>query len=116
LIRRGNRDLILLRETADRSSLNLHASGTPVYRIGTTSATRFSLEACSGCGVSGWGGEDNGWAGLGEEIYFATTGTQRIRIQQREDGLSIDQIVLSAQRYLTTAPGAAKSDNTILPK
>jgi hypothetical protein len=43
-------------------------------------------------------------------IYFATTATPRIRIQTREDGTSMDQIVLSAQRYLSTAPGAAKSE------
>ena len=28
-------------------------------------------------------------------MYFATTGPQTIRIQRREDGISIDQIVLS---------------------
>jgi hypothetical protein len=51
---------------------------------------------------------------LGPQIYFATTGTHTIRIQAREDGLSIDQIVLSPARYLTAAPGAAKNDTTIL--
>jgi len=34
----------------------------------------------------------------------------------REDGLSIDQIVLSPSTYLNAAPGALKNDNTILPK
>jgi hypothetical protein len=97
---------------------SVDASGTPVYRIGTSSATRYSLESCNGCGLSAWGWEDNGWGTgvLGPEIYFATAGTQRIRIQPREDGLSIDQIVLSAERYLTTAPGATKNDSTLLTK
>ena len=91
--------------------------GSAVYRIGTAEATAFNLEACSGCGLSGWGWEDNGWGSgvLGPEIYFATTGPQRLRIQPREDGLSIDQIVLSPGRYLTTPPGAARNDSTILP-
>jgi hypothetical protein len=53
---------------------------------------------------------------LGPVIYFSTSGTQRIRIQNREDGLSFDQIVLSAERYITTAPGPAKYDATIVPK
>jgi hypothetical protein len=29
--------------------------------------------------------------------------------------VSIDQIVLSAEKYLTTRPGLAKNDRTILP-
>jgi len=35
-------------------------------------------------------------------------------VQVREDGLSIDQIVLSPQTYLSTAPGKAINDTTIL--
>jgi hypothetical protein len=30
--------------------------------------------------------------------------------------MAIDQIVLSAGRYLTTSPGAAKNDTTIVPR
>ncbi|HWP42257.1 MAG TPA: endonuclease/exonuclease/phosphatase family protein, partial [Blastocatellia bacterium] len=48
-------------------------------------------------------------------IYFQTTGTQTIRIQTREDGLSIDQIVLSPQSYLNSSPGSLKNDTRILP-
>ena len=94
------------------------ASGAPVFRIRSTDATEFNLESCSGCGLSDWGWEDNGWGTgvLGPLLYFATTGPQVIRIQPREDGLSIDQIVLSPERYLTTAPGPAKNDRTILTK
>jgi hypothetical protein len=94
------------------------SSGAATYRIGTASSTVFNLESCSGCGLSGWGWEDNGWGAgvLGPPIYFATTGTQRVRIQAREDGLSIDQVVLSAGTYLTASPGATKNDSTILSK
>ena len=49
-------------------------------------------------------------------MYFASTGSQTIRVQVREDGIWLDQIVLSAGRYLTTAPGAAKNDSTIVPR
>ena len=36
------------------------------------------------------------------------------RIQTREDGVSIDQIVLSSEKYRTARPGTAKDDNTKL--
>ena len=38
---------------------------------------------------------------------------QRIRIQPREDGLSIDQIVLSDVIYASRAPGGLKNDATV---
>jgi hypothetical protein len=38
----------------------------------------------------------------------------RIRVQTREDGVMIDQIVLSANKYKTTRPGGVKNDATIL--
>jgi len=91
-------------------------AGTPTWRIGTTSSTAYVLEDCSGCGVSGWGWADNGYGVDGPLVFFATTGPQTIRIQQREDGLSIDQIVLSPGTYLNTAPGATKNDSTIVTR
>ena len=48
------------------------------------------------------------------EIYFETSGAQTLRVQRREDGVSIDQIVLSSATYLTAAPGAGKWDTTML--
>jgi PKD repeat protein len=95
---------------------SLNSSGQAVYRINTTSATMFNLEDCTGCGLSGWGWNDNTFGGMGPLIYFATTGTHTIRVQMREDGLAIDQIVLSPQLYLSHAPGAAKNDSTILSR
>lgn len=92
-------------------------SGTPAYRIGSTSSMRVVLEDCNGCGISGWGWQDNGYGSnvLGPAVYFNTTGRQTIRVQAREDGVAIDQIVLSPARYLTRSPGALKNDATILP-
>jgi hypothetical protein len=97
---------------------SVDATGASVFRIGTTTSTEYNLEDCSGCGVSGWGWQDNGWGVgvMGPHIYFAATGTHTIRVQVREDGLSIDQIVLSPSTYLNSAPGALKNDTTILPK
>ncbi len=92
------------------------ASGTPTWRIGTTSATTYVLEDCNGCGVKGWGWNDNGYGSgvLGQLVYFAESGLQVIRIQTREDGLAIDQIVLSSQTYMNRSPGATKNDTTLL--
>jgi hypothetical protein len=94
------------------------SSQTATYRIGTTSATEMNLEDCSGCGIQGWGWQDNGWGvgALGPQIFFQTTGQQTLRVQVREDGLSIDQIVLSPSTYLNSSPGALKNDATILPR
>ena len=77
-----------------------------------------NLEDCSGCGLSGWGWQDNGWGVgvMGQSIYFQTTGAHKIRVQVREDGLSIDQIVLSPVTYLSASPGTLMNDTTILPK
>jgi HKD family nuclease len=89
---------------------------TPTYRVGTTESADVNLEDCYGCGLAEWGWQDNGWGGgvLGPLIYFSTSGTQTMRLQPREDGLAIDQILLSPERYLTQSPGAQKNDTTIL--
>lgn len=92
------------------------AGGAPTLRIGTTSATTVNLEEDNSTGVSGWGWQDNGWGAgvMGATMTFATTGVHTIRVQTREDGVSIDQLVLSARNYLTAAPGSMKNDATIL--
>ena len=96
---------------------SVSSAGAPTYRIGTTDRTIVTIEDCSGCGLSGWGWNDNasGTAGsLGPLIYFANSGDHTIRVLMREDGLSLDQIVLSRSAYLSAAPGATKDDGTIL--
>ncbi len=97
---------------------SVNSGGGPISRIGTTSAETINLEDCSGCGLSQWGWQDNGWGVgvLGPVIYFQSTGTQTLRIHVREDGLSIDQIVLSSGNYLNSSPGSLRNDNTILPE
>lgn len=91
-------------------------TGAPINRIGSTQAVVVVLEDCGGCGVHGWGWQDNGYGTgvLGPQVFF-TDGPQTIRIQGREDGMSIDQIVLSSDTYLSTSPGTTKDDHTILP-
>ena len=62
---------------------SVDSNGVPLFRIGTTSATMFNLEDCTGCGLSAWGWNDNLFGGLGPLIYFATTGTQTFRVKLR---------------------------------
>lgn len=101
-----------------QTSGTVDASGAPIYRIGTASGTWVSLEDCRGCPISGWVWQDNGFgAGVsGALLTFATAGPKTIRIQAREDGISLDQLVLSPVTYLTAAPGASSNDTTILPR
>jgi putative Ig domain-containing protein len=119
---------VWLRAKADRNSTandsvyvqfssSVDANGSAIARIGTTQSAVVILENSSGAGVSGWGWQDtqsNG--GLAQPIYFRNSGSQTIRLQQREDGISIDQIVLSAATYLSASPGALKNDTVIVPK
>ena len=94
---------------------SVNAAGTATYRIGTTSGMPAVLEKCDGAGRSGWGWNDSGWCAEGAPVYFKTAGPQKLRIQQREDGIMIDQIVISAAAYATKSPGTLKVDTTIVP-
>lgn len=97
---------------------SVDTAGQPAYRIGTTGALPINLEECSGCGISGWGWEDDGWGGMnvnGTVLRFPAGGVQKLRIQVREDGVSLDQIVLSAVTYRTRRPGSARNDTVIVP-
>ena len=93
-----------------------NASSQPIYPVGSTAAASVILENGSGAGLAGWGWTDSSYGSLAASVYFATPGPQTLRIQTREDGVSIDQIVISAGRYLTTPPGAVRNDNTVIPK
>lgn len=93
------------------------AGGNIVYPIGTTSALLVNLEPCYGCGVSGWGWQNGAyWLAQATTVTFAASGPHTIRIQVREDGAQIDQIVLSPSRYLASAPGPVRDDGTIVSK
>jgi hypothetical protein len=93
------------------------STGTPLARIGTTGSAELILQpGSSGAPPSGWGWADNGWGTPGFDIYFATTGVHTLRVQQREDGITIDQIVMSPDTFLTAPPGPRRDDSTILAK
>jgi hypothetical protein len=92
--------------------------GQTRFATGTTDALDINLEPCSGCGVSGWGWRDERWGdrltATPVLLRFPTGGWQRVRIQTREDGVIVDQITLSSERYLSRPPGPARNDKTIL--
>lgn len=94
------------------------ASGR-TFAPGTTSGIEVVLEECSGCGDEKWGWRDEAWGRrdlIGSLTLRFPKGGSMLRLQTREDGVSIDQIVLSAEKYLTTRPGTVKNDTTIVPK
>ena len=91
------------------------SSGARVYPIGSTSGLDVNLERCSGCGESGWGWQDGAyWLSQTTTVRFPTTGSHTLRVQTREDGVQIDQIVISPATYISTAPGSATNDTTIV--
>ena len=95
---------------------SVNAAGAEINRIGTTGAATVSIEDGTNAGLLGWGWADDSYGGFGSPMYFGTSGPQTIRIQVREDGLSLDQIVLSADTYAVTPPGATKSDTTVVAR
>jgi Bacterial Ig domain/PLD-like domain len=95
------------------------ATAAPIYRIGSTgtdNSAQVVLQESDAGTVSNWGWADQGWNGLGDAIYFKTSELHTLRIQQREDGPVIDQIVLSPNLYFSIAPGKQKDDTTIVSK
>ena len=97
---------------------SLDESGRAAYRIGSSSALAVNLEPCSGCGLSGWMWRESGWGTgeLGALVRFASSGRTRVRIQTREDGIAIDQLVLSPRAFLAAAPGRMRNDATTLTR
>jgi hypothetical protein len=93
------------------------ASGSSIYQIGTTSGLLLNLEPCSNCGTSGWGWVDGAyWLSQINVVQFASSGTHTLRIQIREDGVQVDQVVLSPSTWLQSSPGQPSGDSTIIPK
>jgi hypothetical protein len=93
------------------------ARGSRVYALRSTSGLLVNLEPCNGCGVSDWGWQKGAsWLRQATSVTFAASGRHIIRVQVREDGAQIDQIVLSPSRYLRTPPGTARDDTTIVDK
>jgi hypothetical protein len=49
-------------------------------------------------------------------LVFAAGGTQTLRVQTREDGVQLDQIIISPVNYRSSSPGSQTDDTVIVPK
>ena len=95
----------------------VNGTGSAIYRTGTTTGLTVNLWTCADCQSIGWGWQNRAyWLGDTGDVWFQTTGAQTIRIQVREDGADIDQIVISPSKYVNSAPGLVSNDKTIVPK
>ncbi len=99
-------------------SVHVQFDGVAGARIGSSQSLFVNLEDAALAGIGGWGWQDTGYGAgvLGTPIVFERTGLQTIRLQPREDGLLIDQVILSPARFLGTAPGTLTGDATIVGK
>jgi hypothetical protein len=107
-----------MRDDPYNDSVYMQFSGIGGYAIGSTEGLSINLETCSGAGLQGWGWRNGQWCGSGplSTITFSADGPQTVRIQTREDGVSIDQVVLSTQQFAAAPPGSSKNDSTIVPR
>jgi hypothetical protein len=91
--------------------------GAALYPIGTTSGLFLNLQSCNGCALSGWGWIDGAyWLTQQTTVSFGQSGTHTLRIQTREDGVQLDEIVLSPSTYLSQSPGQVMNDQTKITK
>ena len=86
--------------------------GSPLYPIGAAQGAEVVLSDPSGT-LNGWGWADNSSTSPGTLIYFPASGAQTLLVQQRSDGAIVDQIVLSPDAFLSSAPGGTLNDTTI---
>jgi hypothetical protein len=103
-------------------------SGAGAYPVGTTSGLVVNLATDStGSSLAGWGWVNGAyWLGQVATVTFPTTGSHTLRLQVREDGVQIDQIVLSPSTYFNAsascpnscggAPGPVSNDHTIVAR
>jgi len=103
------------------------ANGGGAFPIGTTSGLLLNLATDSNASsINDWGWVDGAyWMTQPATFTFSTT-DHTLRVQPREYGVQIDQIVLSPSTYLNrnascptscaSAPGGVTNDTTIVPK
>lgn len=77
--------------------------GNPVNRIGTSQGLVVSQSSKTWAWVDIWNGTET----TGEIVSFENDGDHTVRVQRREDGSAIDQIVISSGTYFASPPGNA---------
>jgi uncharacterized repeat protein (TIGR01451 family) len=95
-----------------------YANGSPIYPIGTTSGLLVNLATNSAAtSLNNWGWANGAyWLSQAATFTFPSGGSQTLRVQVREDGVQVDQIVLSPKNYLSAPPGGPTNDGKIVPK
>ena len=94
------------------------SGGTPVYPLNSTTGLLVNLATDStASSLNNWGWQNTAyWLSQATTVSFANSGAHTLRIQIREDGVQLDQIVLSPTTYLGSSPGSVTNDSTIVPK
>jgi hypothetical protein len=94
------------------------ANGAGIYRINSTSALLVNLATdATAASLNGWGWQNGAyWISQPTTMRFAASGTHTMRIQVREDGVQLDQIVLSPIKFLNAPPGGVTDDATIVQR
>lgn len=91
--------------------------GQAVYRIGTTNSLTLNVATGNNGKMNGWAWVDDAyWLSQQSTIAFTGSGAHTLRLQTREDGIQVDQIVLSPVTYMTRSPGQRSGDSTIIAK
>jgi regulation of enolase protein 1 (concanavalin A-like superfamily) len=90
----------------------------PAYEMNTNGGLLVNLATDStAASLHRWGWANGAyWLAQPATVSFSTTGPHTIRIQLREDGVGLDQIVLSSGRYRDARPGRVTDDHTIVTK
>ena len=94
---------------------SVDGGGAPKYVLGRRRRSR----SCSKTVLdvvfpAGAGSDKSAWLTDTGDVYFATSGTKTLRVQTREDGVNIDQIVLSPSKFLNSSPGSLRDDTTLV--
>jgi hypothetical protein len=92
--------------------------GSQVYALNSTSGLLVNLATDgTASSLNKWGWANTAyWLDQATTVTFATSGDHTLRIQVREDGVQLDQIVLSPGRYKSSPPGPPTNDSTIVAK
>jgi hypothetical protein len=94
------------------------ADGVDAYPINSTSALLVNLATdSSAASLNGWGWANGAyWLSQPTTVTFGDNATHTLRVQVREDGVQLDQIVLSPATFASSAPGPVSDDHTIVAK
>jgi hypothetical protein len=94
------------------------AGGSAVYSLNTSSGLNVNLATdVTATSLNGWGWQNTAyWLNQPTTLTFSSAAMHTMRIQVREDGVQLDQILLSPTTYLINAPGSVTNDGTIVPK